>query len=87
MVCNSGKLCVSPSSRCRVMDRETAGEVMKLLKSLDPIFHEIGKKSRNIDDEDEQVDFRMRLGKVVGDIYTDLMLPIIKEYPELDPDR
>ncbi|MHC1726072.1 MAG: nuclear receptor NHR-99 [Syntrophobacteraceae bacterium] len=40
-----------------------------------------------IEDEAERKEFRKGLGSIMAYIYTDLELPIIRQYPEFDPDK
>ena len=31
--------------------------------------------------------FKKEIGAIMGDLYTEIMLPIIRAHPELDPDK
>ena len=67
------------------MERAVAEKVMAILadgrelNALDALSHEISG-------EDERRAFRRRLAQVMG-VYTDLIVSIAHQYPDLDPDR
>lgn len=69
------------------MEKKVAEELIGALKHLDSEFMRISEITRKIQDKDEQVKFRQGLGQLVGDIYTELMIPILRQYPDLDPDK
>jgi hypothetical protein len=67
------------------MERAVAEKVMAILADgrelnvLDALSHEISG-------EDERRTFRRTLAQVMG-LYTDLIVSIAYQYPDLDPDR
>jgi hypothetical protein len=67
------------------MERAVAEKVMAILadgrelNALDALSHEISG-------EDERRAFRRALAQVMG-LYTDLIVSIAHQYPDLDPDR
>lgn len=67
------------------MERAVAEKVMAILadgrelNALDALSHEISG-------EDERRAFRRTLAQVMG-LYTDLIVSIAYQYPDLDPDR
>ena len=69
------------------MDKKTAKELIETFVGLDASFSKASELTRNIEDKDEQIKFRQSLGEIIGDIYTELIIPIIRQYPELDPEK
>ncbi|MBI3900351.1 MAG: nuclear receptor NHR-99 [Gammaproteobacteria bacterium] len=69
------------------MDRKTAEQLMKNFVALTGPLNAATSLANNIADKDEQSAVRREIGKVMGRIYTELMTPIIRQYPDLDPDK
>lgn len=69
------------------MERRIGEKLMQLLLSLDEPLNEATALSRELADPEEQKAVRRVIGEVTGRIYTDLMVPIIRQYPDLDPDK
>ena len=69
------------------MEKKVAVELIGALKNLDSEFKKISEITQKIQEENEKVKFRQNLGLIVGDIYTEMMIPILREHPELDPDK
>lgn len=42
--------------------------------------------TNQIPDEVERKRFRRAIGTIMNEVYTNLMMPIVRQYPELDPD-
>jgi hypothetical protein len=67
------------------MDRAVAAEIMDILAA----GRELGALdtlSLKITDETERRVFRRNLGQIMG-LYTDLIVSIARQYPDLDPDK
>ena len=67
------------------MDRAVAAEIMEILAA----GRELGALdtlSLRITDETERRVFRRNLGHIMG-LYTDLIVSIARQYPDLDPDK
>ena len=60
---------------------------MVILFSLDGPLHTATELTSEIEDENERKLIRKGIGEIGGRIYTDLMRPIIRQYPDLDPDK
>ena len=69
------------------MDKQLAEQLMKKLHSLSVPFNDAAELIEQIPDEDEKKRFRRGLGELMGRAYTDLMIPILRQYPDLDPDK
>ncbi len=53
---------------------------------LSPPLNALDKLSEQIADPDEARAFRRALGELMGSTLT-LLLPIVRQFPDLDPDR
>lgn len=69
------------------MERATAELMMKELLALSQPLNAATALTDQIADRAEREQFRRELAALMGDIYIDLIKPIIKQYPDLDPDR
>ena len=68
------------------MDYETANGLIGCLKELDgPICKAIDVADQ-IDNEEERREIKRALARLIGTIYTKLMIPICIDYPKLLPD-
>jgi hypothetical protein len=70
------------------MDKALAAE------TIETIINEIGsgcnkfyKQSDRISDDAARKEFRDHLGAVIEAVNFDLLMPIVREFPELDPDK
>jgi hypothetical protein len=68
------------------MNRSTAEGLMA-------VYHRIGDALNDADhiisglDENERNEHRQALGTMMGTLWLDLMLPIVREHRDLDPDK
>lgn len=69
------------------MDRGVAEQLMKELLALTAPLNAATSLTSQITSKEEQTVIRRGLGELMNTIYADLMRPIIKQYPDLDPDR
>jgi hypothetical protein len=69
------------------MDRTVAEKLMKDLMALTNPLNSATQATTQITDKEEQASFRRAIGEIMNSVYTDLMRPIVKQYPDLDPDR
>ena len=69
------------------MKKNTAKQLMDIFLSLDEPLNAATAITDNIDDEKERKMLRKTIGEIGGKIYTDLMRPIIRQYPALDPEK
>ena len=69
------------------MDRLTAEKLMALYHRLGATLNEADTLIRGIADESERTPYLSALGTMTQDIWLELMLPIVREYRDLDPDR
>jgi hypothetical protein len=62
-------------------------EIAGHLKALDGPLNAAMAAAEKIQDVDQRRAFRRALASVVGSVYTDLFVPIGKEFPDLLPDQ
>ena len=69
------------------MEKETAKKIMVSLERLGEALNDLATEIEKIKDIEEKKRYRRGVGELMGMSYTDIMRPIIREYPELDPDK
>jgi hypothetical protein len=69
------------------MEKALANKIIQCALSIGEQLNRLTDLSDNVGDETEQREFRRKLGEIMGILYTDIMMPIIKEHPDLDPDK
>lgn len=70
-----------------IMDKKLASEIINSAMELGAVCNKIEPLLRRITEDDERKEFLRCLGKIMGDVNINMILPIIKKYPELDPDK
>ena len=69
------------------MDKTTAKRLLNLyLKVGDPLNEAI-LIIGTLPDVEEQKQLRRSIGELISTVYIDMIRPIVREYPDLDPDR
>jgi len=68
------------------MERDIAERLMKHLLTLSEPINSATLLTKRMSDTTEQREFRKRIAAVMSGVY-DLMILIIREYPDLDPDK
>jgi len=68
------------------MNRELAKRVIDAAVSLDKALGELDVSVSAIPDMDERRKFATRLGDVIGQINASFIRPLVKQYPDLEPD-
>jgi hypothetical protein len=69
------------------MDRATAIALIQHLRALDGPLNSATELTRDIADPDERRRIRRELGQLILQIHANLTLPIVRQYPDLDPER
>jgi signal recognition particle GTPase len=69
------------------VDRNVAELLMKRLVALDVDLNGAMEVIEQISDDEELKRFRREIADLVAAIYTNLMVPVLRQYPELDPDK
>jgi hypothetical protein len=68
------------------LDKTAAADLMKNLLELSASMNTVAALIEKIDDEKQKLILRRGIADLMGAVYTDLMRPIIREHPELNPD-
>jgi hypothetical protein len=68
------------------MEKEQASLILDSILSLGDHLNRLDSLIRQIPEENERRRFLVALGNVMVTLTTDMMMPIIHRYPELDPD-
>lgn len=68
------------------MDKDAAEVILKSVLSLDETFNDLDRIVRDIKDVDERKRLLKCLGTVLAELNAGIVLPIISQYPEMDPD-
>lgn len=69
------------------MDLATAERMIKLLMSLDTPLNEATALAETIPDLEERKAVRRAIAEITARTYTDLIRPIVRQFPELDPEK
>jgi len=69
------------------MERDIAATLMEISLRIGEHYNEMWTTAQKIVDENERNRVRISIGDIMGLLYTGVMIPIIEEYPQLDPDR
>ncbi len=69
------------------MERELAEKLMDTLLGLSPGFDEVDALARQIEDPAERSQFLRKLAEGMHVMGFDLVMHIVRQYPELDPDK
>jgi hypothetical protein len=68
------------------MDKFFAEELMLKLNELGQAMNIIAHKIEELNNEPEKIILRGGIADLMGGLYSGLICPVIKKYPELDPD-
>lgn len=66
------------------MKKNIAEQLLKCLLDLDNPFNKATELTFQIEDEQEAQAIRRIMGEITGKVYVDIMMPIIKQYPDLE---
>jgi hypothetical protein len=69
-----------------MMDRNLAERMVKAIDDLNQTMNALDSLSAEIADENESRKFRRTLGTIMAES-VGLLMPIIRQFPDLDPDR
>jgi len=67
------------------MERSTAVEIINHLKALDDPMNAAMAAVEKIQDMDQRRIFRQAFAAIVGEVYSEICVPIGREFPELLP--
>jgi hypothetical protein len=69
------------------MRRDLAERTIDAVKRIDLILDELDLVTNELDDEVERRKMRRALGSLVIDIHENITLEVVKQFPDLHPDR
>jgi hypothetical protein len=69
------------------MKHSTAQGMMEALAWMEIPMGKFDKHLSEIEDESERKEIAKAFGELMGRHFTDMMIPIIRQYPEFDPDK
>jgi hypothetical protein len=69
------------------MEQEIAKALMNEIAELNAKLNQIGETIERIGPDDDKRTLRLGIANVMGNVYHELMRPVIARYPELDPDK
>ena len=69
------------------VDRNTAALIVESILSLSCDLNQLTLLSNKIENESEKKQFRKNLAEVMTQLHVEILLPIFKDYPDLDPDK
>jgi hypothetical protein len=69
------------------VERVIAEQLMRTFLAMNDPLNSATMIAGKIESKDEKESLRRAIGNVMQVIYIDLMRPLIKQYPDLDPDR
>jgi hypothetical protein len=69
------------------VEKTQARSILRAIESLGGDLNKIDDLIRDLPDGDERKALLQVLGTVMGMLVTDIMHPIVRQYPELDPDK
>lgn len=69
------------------MQKDFARQLMAEIALLDVRLNQIAHLIEQIEDGSERKAYRRAIATVMGSVYIELMVPTLRQYPELDPDK
>jgi hypothetical protein len=69
------------------MEKDVAQSLLSLAVSLDTDIGEMYAEVRKFSDEGTREKFDRAIGDLMGYIARDIIFPIVKEYPDPDPEK
>ena len=69
------------------MKRDMAEKILQEMMGIGDRLNVATSFVDKIENKDECKKFKIPIGNIMGLIYTEIMIPIIKQHPDLDPDR
>ena len=67
------------------MERAVASRVVDAILAVERELGVLSTLSNKIADDQERTTFRRNLAEIIV-LYTDMLMPVVHQYPDLDPD-
>ncbi|MGD9365047.1 MAG: hypothetical protein PVH87_05075 [Desulfobacteraceae bacterium] len=71
----------------QIVKKESALRLMEIYSQAGAILNQADPILRDIPDEEERISLLRSLGGVMADIWIKLESPIVRQFPDLDPDE
>jgi len=68
------------------MTREQASSIIAVCREASAIFNAIAEQIEMLTDPEEQRHFRRAIAELMSAKFVEIELPIIEQFPDLDPD-
>ena len=68
------------------MERDTAEKLMIIYADIGKVLNSVLPLMNSISDEIEREKLKKPLGIYMGNLWFDLQWPVVKQFPDLDPD-
>lgn len=68
------------------MEKSSAEKVIKAVLQLDVQLNEVDAQLRELPDDAERKALLRALGTIILDLDSELIRPLVRQYPDLDPD-
>jgi hypothetical protein len=68
------------------MDHAMGARILAAVESLEPGFNELDSIVSRLADEAERKAFRSKLGEALMIVSYDLVMMVVRQHPDLDPD-
>lgn len=68
------------------MNKKTASELIAAIEQMNAALGVMAATVESIQDMDERREFRKHVAELMGYVYAGLMVPVLRQYSELDPD-
>jgi DNA-binding transcriptional LysR family regulator len=69
------------------LKKDSAEALMQKLLELSNSMNQVCDLINQLESEEEREQFRRGMSGMLADVYTELMRPLIRQFPELDPDK
>lgn len=69
------------------MDREVAEDLMRHCMEVNTALNGLAAAAERVSDKAERDVLKAAIGNTAIDIYLEIMRPVIRKYPDLDPDK
>ena len=69
------------------MDKALATKLIEQCRRIDDTLSVATALAAEIADDEERKRYLRAIADIIADVFVTLIRPIVKEYPELDPDR
>lgn len=70
-----------------ISKKETAVEVDKMMRECSALLNESIRRVMETCPDEEFKEYRRVIGRIMGSVYFDVLEPIYRQYPELEPDE